>query len=188
MSTKASFYPLEILEKFDLFLVGKGLSYDGIIVGGAAVSLLSASRRFTQDIDVLTPITEDVKQASIDFAGSAGLNDEWFNNRVVNLESCKPHGWGKDTIEVFQGNALRLSSLSAQNLLRTKVYAFIDREEGPTIDLSDIKALNPDPFDLEGACNWAINMYKNLNRNIGKTELQEVRDLLDSLSRELAGK
>lgn len=185
MSPKDSFYPKEILENFDEYLFDKGLTYEGIIVGGAAVSLVSSSRRFTQDIDVLTPITVDVKTASVDFAKANGLISEWFNNRVVNLQSSMPFGWGTDTIVVFRGKALILSSLSELNLLRTKVYVFIDRTEGPTIDLQDIKALNPKRENFEDACQWTVETFKTNNKKAKRAEVQEILVLLETLREEV---
>ena len=83
------FHPIDVLNRFDELLREKGLEFkNGIVIGGAAISILYREERFTQDIDLLTPIPQLIKKASREFASKEQLADDWFNNRVVNLDSC----------------------------------------------------------------------------------------------------
>ena len=46
--------PIDI-EAFDLFLRDRGLRFDAVVIGGAALSLLGVVSRPTKDIDILVP-------------------------------------------------------------------------------------------------------------------------------------
>ena len=85
-----------------------------------------------------TLIPQLIKEASREFASKEQLADDWFNNRVVNLDSCKPFGWGNDLVSLFEGSNLSLFSVSRKNLLRIKLFSACDRPEGLTIDIPDI--------------------------------------------------
>ena len=43
------------LESFDLFLEKKGIKFEAIIIGGAALSVMSVITRETVDVDCLHP-------------------------------------------------------------------------------------------------------------------------------------
>lgn len=47
--------PIEIIEKFDLFLANTGESFSAIIIGGGALSLMRIITRETQDMNPLWP-------------------------------------------------------------------------------------------------------------------------------------
>jgi hypothetical protein len=49
-------WPIETIEAFDLFLRGRGLRFDGVVIGGTALSLLGIVSRPTKDVDILVPI------------------------------------------------------------------------------------------------------------------------------------
>lgn len=50
------------IQAFDEFLAGLGLSFDGSVIGGAALNLLGVVERTTKDCDVLAPrIPEEVE-------------------------------------------------------------------------------------------------------------------------------
>jgi hypothetical protein len=151
------FLPLQILGKFDRFLGAEGLEFkDAVCVGGAAIAAFHPGHRVTQDIDVLTPIPPKIKEASIRFAAAEGLAAEWFNNRVVNLASCKPYGWGQDVVPIYEGPNLTVYSVSRQNLLRIKTYAYCDRPEGPAIDLPDVLSMRPTQAEIDEASTWTL--------------------------------
>ena len=92
-------YPRETLEAFDAFLSGRGLRFEGVVIGGAALSLLGVISRETKDFDILSPpLGAEVLQASRDFAkearrGGGVLLDEWLNNGPATLASDLPDGW-----------------------------------------------------------------------------------------------
>ncbi len=48
-------WPVEIIEAFDRFLRDRGLQFDAVVIGGAALSLLGVVSRPTKDVDILVP-------------------------------------------------------------------------------------------------------------------------------------
>ena len=147
----------EAIEKFDKFLKIKNLSFDAIIIGGAALGLLGIISRETHDVDFLDPqIPLEIKNASIEFAK---LNPDmnlvaldWINNGPRSLIRDLPRGWRADLQLVFQGEAMKLRTLGRLNLLRTKLYAFADRG----IDFQDCVALSPTLKELEDCKEWVL--------------------------------
>ena len=77
--------PKETIAAFDAYLDERGLSFEGVIIGGAALALLDVTTRQTKDCDVLAPsIPEEVTKAAEAFAderSSKGevLDGHWFN-------------------------------------------------------------------------------------------------------------
>jgi len=78
--------PIDTIEAFDLFLRDRGLRFDAVVIGGAALSLLGVLSRPTKDIDILVPeIPQEIHIAARAFAveiRAAGeiLQDDWLNN------------------------------------------------------------------------------------------------------------
>jgi len=78
--------PIDTIEAFDLFLRDRGLRFDAVVIGGAALSLLGVVSRPTKDIDILVPeIPQEIHIAARAFAveiRAAGeiLQDDWLNN------------------------------------------------------------------------------------------------------------
>ena len=176
------FHPIDILNRFDELLREKGLEFkNGIVIGGAAISILYREERFTQDIDLLTPIPQLIKEASREFAFKEQLADDWFNNRVVNLDSCKPLGWGNDLVSLFEGSNLSLFSVSRKNLLRIKLFSACDRPEGLTIDIPDIKSMNPSRAEILEAAQWV--KQEITRQRLAKREHQELLSTLDTLTK-----
>jgi hypothetical protein len=42
-----------VVEEFDKFLFAKGLRFEAVIVGGAALSIMKIANRATKDVDIL---------------------------------------------------------------------------------------------------------------------------------------
>lgn len=144
------------IPNFDKHLSSKGLSFDGIAIGGTALNLLGVVIRETVDCDILDPeIPEEIKTAAIEFAknqrakGNA-LLDKWFNNGPSSLVPSLPKGWQERLVELYSGSALTLLTLGRSDLLKTKLYAFCDRGE----DLQDCLGLSPTRDELLGSLAW----------------------------------
>jgi hypothetical protein len=61
--------PIETIEAFDQFLRGRGLRFDAVVIGGAALSLLGVLSRPTKDVDILVPeIPPEIHVAARAFA------------------------------------------------------------------------------------------------------------------------
>ena len=178
------FYPQKIFEKFDLFLAEQGLSFkDGVVIGGAAIAMVYGGQRLTRDVDLLTPIPDVIKRASIEFATKEGLSQNWLNNRVVNLDSCKPFGWGKDLLPIYLGKNLSLFTVSRQNLLQIKLFSYCDRPEGLAIDFPDIVLMKPTKDELAKAAEWIMDQIRKEKRP--KTEQDFFAAALADLSKKL---
>lgn len=148
----------DILRDFDSYLEDRGLSFEGVIIGGAALILLGLVNRVTQDVDFLDPtIPEDVKQASVAFARKAKLKPGWFNNGPESLKRDLPAGWEEKLQPLFQGRSLRLYTLGRLDLLRSKVYAFCDRQQ----DREDCLALRPTLDELREIYPWVLERDAN---------------------------
>ena len=144
------------LDAFDAFLHERGLRYEGVIVGGAALNLQGTVDRPTKDCDVLEPRPPDeVVEAARAFAAlqrkrGDDLDDHWLNDGPGSLADVLPEGWRERVELVFDGRALRLRTLGREDLLRSKLFALCDRG----IDLADCLAMRPTPEELEGLQPW----------------------------------
>lgn len=147
-----------IIDEFDLFLKSKGLTFNGVIIGGAALNILNITNRVTRDIDFISPeIPIVIKQASIDFVNQNPkfqLNaNEWFNNGPISLIKDLPADWQNRLVNIYKGSAIDLFTLGRLDLLMTKLYAYCDRD----IDLSDCIALKPSAKEIEDCRDWVLN-------------------------------
>jgi hypothetical protein len=83
--------PIETIDAFDQFLRDRGLRFDAVVIGGAALSLLGVVSRPTKDIDILVPeIPQEIHVAARAFAveiRATGeiLQDDWLNNGPASL-------------------------------------------------------------------------------------------------------
>lgn len=150
--------PTEIFQYFDTFLAARGLSFEAVVIGGAALACLGVIARETRDCDVLDPtIPHEIEQAaqelSLELANNGlFLHKEWLNNGPASLKEVLPRGWQARIVPLFKGHALFLSTLGRKDLLKTKLFAYCDRGQ----DLSDCVALNPTKAELDEAIDWVI--------------------------------
>lgn len=150
-------YMKPIIEKFDLFLESKNLSFQAIIIGGAALNIMDVTKRTTIDIDFLDPtIPQEIKDASILFATTnpdLELQPEhWFNNGPISLIRDLPAEWRLRLVTIFHGKALILETLGKSDLLKTKLYALCDRGR----DIDDCVALKPTIIEIEECRPWVL--------------------------------
>ncbi len=165
---------------FDNFLSDKGFEFEAIIIGGAALNIMGVITRETRDVDFLDPeIPHEIKKASIEFANTYPELKlearEWLNNGPASLKRDLPKGWRSDIQQIFKGRALSLFTLGRLNLLRSKLYAYADRD----IDYHDCMALAPTMTELEACKEWVL---------LGDTnELwpKRVEEIFDKLKKDL---
>jgi hypothetical protein len=145
-----------LLERFDLFLEDRGVGFEAIVVGGAALNLLGVISRATKDCDVLDPeIPPAVATVARAFAAEVRksgetLQDDWLNNGPRSLAVDLPPEWREQIRPVFVGKKLRLQTLGRKDLLRVKLFALCDRG----IDLGDCLALAPTEEELALVRPW----------------------------------
>ena len=167
-----------LIPSFDEFLGKRGLRFEGVVIGGAALQLLDIITRRTKDCDVLTPvIPPEIKQASEDFATEAGLVSDWFNNGPASLLRDLPQGWQAHLRPIYQGTNLRLLTLGREDILRSKLFAYVDRG----IDEEDVIKLNPSKEEINAVLDWV----KDRDANPTWPEYVEMR--INDLMRRLYG-
>jgi len=148
--------PRTTLEAFDRYLAERQLELEAVVIGGTALNLLGVLQRPTRDCDVLHPaIPAEVLSAARAFAAEAraaggDLKDDWLNNGPADLVRQLPSGWENQVQHVFSGQALRLTSLGREDLLRSKLFALCDRG----LDLPDCVALAPTKDELTLILPW----------------------------------
>lgn len=155
--------PKETIERFDFFLHARGLSFDAVVIGGAALGLLGVVSRQTRDCDILHPtLPKTIRNAAVEFAGIRSkegdlLASDWLNNGPASLGEVLPPGWMERLQLAYQGHAITLRCLGRLDLLRSKLFALCDRG----IDLQDCIALAPSIEDLKEISPWLENQDAN---------------------------
>lgn len=147
----------EKIELFDKYLGKRRLRFEAIVIGGAALNIMRVISRETKDVDLISPkIPEEIKIASIDFAKThpeLGLDPEaWMNNGPESILTNLPQGWDLDLQEIYKGQSLHLLTLGRLNLLRTKLYAYADRD----IDFNDCVAMKPTKEEIDICKEWVL--------------------------------
>ncbi len=148
--------PSWIIPQFDQYLKHRNLSFEGIVIGGAALALLGVISRETQDCDIIDPvIPHEILEAAKDFGQQlkieeTSLKENWLNNGPTTLVPQLPKYWKARLVPLFQGEALILWSLGRMDLLSTKLLAFCDRGQ----DLGDCMAMKPSLEELQQIQSW----------------------------------
>lgn len=163
---------------FDAFLEKQGLSISATVIGGAALQLMGLISRPTKDCDILDPtLSPEVLDAARQYAEeqSPQLVADWFNNGPASLLRTLPPEWSTRLQPLYKGNALELTTLGREDLLRSKLFALIDR----SIDLPDCIALAPTREELLSLLPW-------LNEQDGNQMWPEhVHNVIGALARKL---
>lgn len=146
--------PTATLVAFDQFLHAEHLSFEAVVIGGAALHALGVVTRVTEDVDVLVPeVPPAIASAAARFAALPDTEPQdgtWFNSKsydFVQIPGCLPEGWRERLRPLFRGDALRLDTLGRLDLLCTKLVALVDRGT----DFDDCVALAPSPEELAAA-------------------------------------
>ena len=171
-----------IVKSFDAYLASQKRNFEGVAVGAAALQLLGIITRLTQDCDLLDPKMPDwLKEAAIAFAKEEQkqgrqLAEDWLNNGPASLKKTLPFEWQARLVDLYNGKALKLTSLGRSDLLKTKLYAYCDRQ----VDLLDCIALKPSNNELDECYQWVSeqdmnpswpehveSMFNKLRKNLG---------------------
>jgi hypothetical protein len=168
-----------VIPAFDAFLQERRLTLRATVIGGAALQLLGIIARATKDCDVLDPtLPVEIIRAADEFPGSlasAELRPGWLNNGPASLIRTLPVGWAARSQPLYSGSALELLTLAREDLLRSKLFALVDRN----IDLADCVALRPTRDELGAILPW-------LDEQDGNEQWPEyVRIVLAQLAKEL---
>ncbi len=149
------------LKKFDEYLSQRKVNFEAIVIGGAALNIMGVIARDTVDVDCLDPkLTQEVLTYAAEFRKAfpeLRLTEKWINNGPESLIRDLPSGWRKGLVTIFQGKATHFQTLSRLDLLRTKLFAFCDRDQ----DLQDCLALRPTLNELSACLEWVTERDGN---------------------------
>jgi hypothetical protein len=146
----------EILQQFDEYLLKRGLRFEAVVIGGAALNLLGVISRPTNDCDVLCPeIPAKIADASHAFAADIRergglLQKDWLNNGPASLSYHLMGDWEQRIQPLFSGRSIQLRCLHRSDLLCAKLFALCDRG----IDLGDCISLAPTRSELATVLPW----------------------------------
>ena len=142
------------VRKFDQFLESRGERFDAIVIGGAALNVMSVISRETIDVDCLDPsIPESILKAAREFRDlypELRLIEKWINNGPETLIRELETDWRKRIVTIFIGKAITFQTLGRLDLLKTKLFAYCDRDT----DLKDCIALKPTLEELNQCVEW----------------------------------
>ncbi|MEE8408853.1 MAG: DUF6036 family nucleotidyltransferase [Myxococcota bacterium] len=146
----------DTIDRFDRYLAERGIRFEAVVIGGAALNLIGAVTRPTGDCDVMHPeLPDTVLAAAQGFAEqerAAGreLDPDWLNAGPSLVKDHLPGGWEQRLQPAYSGSAIILQTLGRLDLLRTKVFAYCDR----SVDLEDCIALGPTRAELNEIRPW----------------------------------
>jgi hypothetical protein len=155
--------PVATIKGFYRHLADRGLSFEGVAIGGTALVLLGFIKRATKDCDILCPeLPAEIVEAAREFAKAmtlAGevLREDWFNNGPASLIRDLRPGWEQRLQPAFAGQSLVLRTLGRPDLLCAKLFALCDRQ----LDLADCLALVPSPDELSNTLPWLEDQDAN---------------------------
>ncbi len=116
-----------VLAAFDKYLAKNGVTFEAVIIGGAALIVMDVVDRQRKDVDCLDPVLNDrIKQISQKFAKDhpeLKLIEDWLNNGPQTLKRDLPEDWVTRIHPIYKGKALTLSTLGRIDLLRSKLFA-----------------------------------------------------------------
>jgi hypothetical protein len=141
---------------FDQFLEKEDLTFSGTVIGATALLVMGVIDRATVDVDFLAPMIPDsIAKAARTFAKryqgpESPLREDWLNNGPESLIRDLPAGWEQRVVPLYQGSRLQLTTLGRLDLLRSKLYAYCDRQQ----DLEDCIALKPTAKELNTCLPW----------------------------------
>ena len=175
---RSVFDPKIIVPMFDQYLAARDLSFNAVVIGGAALGILEIIDRPTRDVDLLDAVIPGpVNDAARAFAVTNGLSEEWLNTGPSGLMQNLPHDWREHQQPLYAGKSLTLMTLGRRDFIFAKFWAMCDRLR----DVDDLVAFAPDDSELNLATTWAKpldsnplwpqhvdNMASTLRRRLGR--------------------
>lgn len=151
----------QAIKELDILIKAKGLSYVLYTCGGAQLVFLGYSTRRTEDVDLIhDKIDQPLRDASIEVAYKLGIQEDWLNNKVSSLGNRLAKGWKKNTVILFDGEAITLMGrLNRQDLISSKLHAAIDRKGE---DYNDLLFLKPSMDEIEVAREYVLKQKSDL--------------------------
>lgn len=147
------------IERYLEFLSNAYAGYGGehievVVCGGAALNLMHLKERVTKDVDVLypDPLPKEFRDAAVDTARYFGLNENWVDERPVDLYRMGlPEGFFERCKRIQYHPKVTYLITSRFDQIHFKLYAAVDRGDYHLVDLKD---LNPELEELVRAAKW----------------------------------
>ena len=121
-------------------------------------------------------IPQEIVDAALKFAEQENLSIYWLNSGPSELVKHLPADWRSTVQPLYSGDGLKLSTLSRDNLIKAKIWAYCDR----TKDYDDVISMLPSkgelaetqawlyPLDANpGWSNWVDECILKLSRGLG---------------------
>ncbi len=155
-------------------LAAEGHEYAVIILGGAALNLLSVVERMTADVDILAfatprpdrapdrgtlreppnPIPEPLASAARIVARDLGLDPEWLNaGPALQWRVGLPAGLDQ-RVQWRRYSALWVGVVGRYDLIFFKLFAAADAAGPQSVHYQDLLALRPSEAELDAAAAW----------------------------------
>ena len=185
MKDEERFDPRTILPEFDKFLHAKGESFNAVVIGAGALTIMKVLNRNTVDFDVLDPkIPPKILKLADDFRlemekKGHKMIKNWLNNGPDGLLVNLAKDWRTRIVPFFKGEAITFHTLGRQELLGDKLWGYCD---GRSHDRTAILALKPTSEELLKAAQWVKDQEGNA------LWPKRVDELTQSLLEELRGK
>lgn len=160
------------LETLGGVLSDRQLSYEVVVVGGAAMALNLASTRVTQDVDTIAiagpddarprrvhVLPQPLADAVRDVADALGLESDWLNVAVgafvppLELEDVLPNAAS------HMYGALRVTVANRVSLARLKLYAAVDEGYG-SVHEADLRHLDLSPDEVDLVVRWYQDRFE----------------------------
>jgi hypothetical protein len=141
------------LDLLNFYLEKNGLNRTFIICGGASLILQGIITRGTQDVDIVGPKIDDrLEEAAVYVASQLGLNPNWLNCAPRGLARDMTPGWEERIFEVYNSSCLIVHSISREDMIFAKFYAYCDRQK----DLQDLLDLKVTKSEVEKAAQMTV--------------------------------
>jgi len=154
----------EALKILGSYLLDRGLKYEVVAIGGAALLLLGCVIRPTKDLDLIAlidekklvsarPLPVPLLTAIREVGSALKLPEDWINSAPADLwEMGLPEGF-QDRLDPIHFGGLTLHCASRYDQICFKLYASVD--QGPrSKHFEDLKQLRPTQRELETAGSW----------------------------------
>jgi hypothetical protein len=135
------------------------------VFGSGALILLGAAGegRTTTDLDILDPsVDSELMAAAISISDKLDLNHTWLSGSGDIFSKKLEVGWRNRLRLVYSSTNLEIYSLSKDDLLLLKLYAYFKR--GLNTDLDDILSLAKDKTSIENIFRSRTDIFDNKKR------------------------
>ena len=170
---------VETIGLFDEHLKSEGLTFEAVVIGGAALNVLAIVERQTRDIDCMDPkISSEILESAERFRiknPDLQLAKDWLNHQSELLTLELEQGWRDRTVDLYLGKAITFKTVCRSDFINLKLLAYCYRDT----DYKDCIALKPTKDELKKSFEWLLDKDGNPDW------VNNVRDHLTKLEKAL---